>query len=327
MVHSCRPRWRNCAQTTDSEILQIDAMEDELAPLSPGIEAARELISSIELCHHKARRWVGNAIEAIGAGQTAKGLGTRDPGHLHDAEKVWEAVCDCLSSWCAGQPAESFEETAGPVSVADLGPRTPLKEWQVQRVIEKIRSLIHWPPSTDDPSAGYTWIIFSDGTNGSTYRSECPKRFAEHEEFWQATVRTVIRDTHNGNDAPISLGLAIDMLWPCHWAFVSNLHVVLGAIGGGLDPDRPFAACGRNIRLLPDRKYSELISRTLQKFCGAPVPISDADPAVLELLGTKTPEKQWLAASLEKTIRLQLDPPVALLALYDFPGPAWINDR
>ena len=47
----------------------------------------------------------------------------------------------------------------------------------------------------------------------------------------------------------------------------------------------------------------------------------------MERLGTPTPEKQWLAASLDKTIRLQLDPPAALQKLFDLPGPDWIHDR
>jgi hypothetical protein len=101
MEPACGPRWRNCALTTDAEMLSIDAMEDALAPLDAGVEAVRELISSLELCHHKAGRWVHNILEAIGAGGSTKGLGTRDPGPLHDAEQVWSAACGALSAWCS----------------------------------------------------------------------------------------------------------------------------------------------------------------------------------------------------------------------------------
>jgi hypothetical protein len=306
-------------------------MEDWLGAISPGADAIRELISSLELCHHKARRWVHNIILAIGTGETAKGLGTRDPGCLHDAEKVWQTVCDALSSWCAGQAPSSFEDTVGTVPIAGLvtriSARTPLKEWQVQRVIERARSLIHWPPPTDDPAAGFTWLLFSEGTDGSSFRDRCPQRFAEHEELWRATICTIIRDTHDGREAPISLGLAIDMLWPCHWDFLANLQIVLGAIGGDLDPHRPFAACGRNIGRLPDRDHFQRISRTLQSYAGATPAIGDPALQVLELLGPPTPEKQWLAASLDKTIRLQLDPPMAMRRVFDLAGPPWIHDR
>jgi len=331
MDEPCRPPWRNCTQTADVEILAIDAMEDGLAPLSAGAAAVRGLISAIELCHHKAARWVENTIQAIGDGGTSKGLGTRDPGRLHDAELVWQAACDALSAWCAGHPPASLEGAVGTVPVSRLlarvGPRTPLKEWQVHRVVDKVRSLVHWPPPTDDPSAGFTWLLFSDGTDGSTYRGSCPERYAEHEDHWLDTARTIIRDTHDGHSAPLPLGLAIDMLWPCHWDFVANLELVLGAIGGDLDPGRPFAACGRNIDLLPDRSHYSLVCRTLQSFTDASQTDAETDPQVLELLGASSPEKRWLAATLEKTIRMQLDPPAELRAVYDLPGPEWIHDR
>jgi hypothetical protein len=311
-------------------MLSIDALEDELAPLGAGSVEVRELISTLELCHHKAARWVENAIEAIGAGTTSKGLGTREPGRLHAAEQLWQAAADALAAWCAGSPPDAVQGTVGGVAAAELvariGDRTPLKEWQVQRVIEKIRSLIHWPPASDDPSAGYTWMLLDDGSDGSMYRTSCPLRYAEHEAFWRATVHTIVRDAQDGNDAPLSLGLAIDMLWPCHWNFLGNLEIVLDAIGLELDPERPFAACGRNIGRLPNRHRFERISRTLQAFAGETQSAGDEDDRLVALLGTPSPEKQWLARSLDKTIRLQLDPPAELRAIFALPGPKWLSE-
>jgi hypothetical protein len=55
----------------------IDRMEDAMAPIDPAIANVRGLITGLELCHHKAERWVANIIEAIGKGETTKGLGTR----------------------------------------------------------------------------------------------------------------------------------------------------------------------------------------------------------------------------------------------------------
>ena len=74
MTTSLRPCWRNCALEADAEILAIDDMEDRMAPIDQTATQVRELISSLELCHHKADRWVHNIIEAIGAGETNKGL-------------------------------------------------------------------------------------------------------------------------------------------------------------------------------------------------------------------------------------------------------------
>ena len=329
MTTSCRLWWRNCALEADSEILAIDRMEDHIAPIGANVSKIRELISSLELCHHKAERWVCNIIEAIGAGETRKGLGTRSPGRQHPTEKVWQNACAALSAWCAGCPSTSVELTIDTVAasriLACLGERSPLKEWQVQRVIEKIRSAIHWPQSSDDPTAQYAWILFSGGEHELAYRNQCPEHYKEHEDFWLRTVRTIIHDTENGDGADLSLGLAIDMLWPCHWRFVENLQIVLEAIGGRLNPEKPFAACGRNIPLLPIRRRMEIVSNTLKVFCGDPESNQEVDRDLLALLGKATEVKKWLVASLDKTIRLQLSPPAELRAISALAGPEWIK--
>ena len=156
MTTSCRSWWRNCALEADSEILDIDRMEDHIAPIDPKVSKIRELIGSLEMCHHKAEKW------------------------------------------------------------------------------------------------------------------------------------------------------AIDMLWTCHWNFVENLQIVLEMIGGNLKPERPFAACAWNISLSPIRPRMEVVSNTLKVFCDNSASDKEIDRYVLSLLGEPTEEKKWLAASLGKTIRLQL---------------------
>ncbi len=329
MTANCRSWWRNCAVEADSEILAIDEMEDRIAPIGPKALKTRQLISTFELCHHKAERWVENIILAIGAGETSKGLGTRSPGQQHAAEGVWMNACAALSAWCAGCPSTlvdlSIDTVPAPELLACLGERSPLKEWQVQRVTEKIRSAIGWPQSSDDPTARYVWILLSGGEYESAYRDECPEQYKEHEEFWLRTVRTVIHDTENGDEAELPLGIAIDMLMPCHWRFEENLRIVLEAIGGKLRPEKPFAACGRNIRLVPLRGRMEVVSNTLQVFCGAPERNREVDRDLLTRLGSPTEAKRWLAASLDKTIRLQLRPPDDLRAMSALAGPDWIR--
>jgi len=329
MATPCRSWWRNCALEADSEILDIDRIEDDIAPIAPNVSRIRELISSLELCHHKADRWVYNIIEAISAGETQKGLGTRSPGQQHSAEKVWQNACVALSAWCAGCPSTKVDLSIDTVParrlLACLGERSPLKEWQVQRVIEKVRSAIRWPQSCDDPTAQYVWILFSGGEYESAYRNECPEHYKEHEDFWLRTVRTIVHDTENGHEAELSLGLAIDLLMPCHWRFVTNLQIVLEAIGGRLNLNKPFAACGRNITLVPIRRRMEIVSNTLKVFCGAPELNQEVDRDLLALLGEPTEVKRWLAASLDKTIRLQLSPPAELRAMSALAGPDWIT--
>jgi len=117
------------------------------------------------------------------------------------------------------------------------------------------------------------------------------------------------------------------MLWPCHWKFVENLQVVLEVIGGKLNPDKTFATCGMNISLLPIRQRMEIVSNTLKVFNGEPEPNKDVDKDLLVLLGKPTEIKKWLAASLEKTIRLQLNPPTELraMSISALTGPDWIK--
>jgi hypothetical protein len=281
------------------------------------------------LCHHKAERWVNNIIEAIAEGETTKGLGTRSPGQQHPAEEVWKDACAALSAWVAGCSSTSVNLTIDTVPasriLAGLGERSPLKEWQVQRVIEKIRSAIHWPQSCDDPTVQYVWLLLRGDEYEANYLDRCPEHYKEHGDFWLRTVRTVIHDTENGDKADLSLGLAIDMLWPCHWRFVKNLQIVLEAIGGRLNPDEPFAACGGNMTLLPIRRRMEVVSNTLRAFCGEPVSNLEVDRDLLTLLGESTEVKRWLAAALDKTIRLQLSPPARLREMSDLAGPNWIR--
>jgi hypothetical protein len=307
----------------------IDEMEDRILPLAKETVKIRELISSLELCHHKAERWVDNIIKAIGTGETSKGLGTRSPGQPHPIEHTWQNARAALSAWVSGSPAASLvgtiETTPASQLLACLGERSPLKEWQVQQVIEKIQSIIHWPESANDPAAQYTWLLLGGDAYESSYRSQCPEPYKEHEDFWLKTARTIIRDTENGEEAGLSLALAIDMLWPCHWRFVDNLQIVLAAIGGNLDPIEPFAACGRNISLLPNRQRIKLVTATLKSFCEERDPNQTMDEDRLAMLGAPTLDKKWLAASLEKTIRLQLDPPVELRAMSALAGPDWIR--
>ena len=109
----CREWWANCGVEADEEMRGIDRLEDELSPLPDGVTRIRRLISTLELCHHKAERWVINIIEAIGGGDAAKGLGTRSAGELHPVERDWISACTALSAWCAGHPASSLELVIG----------------------------------------------------------------------------------------------------------------------------------------------------------------------------------------------------------------------
>lgn len=319
----CRSWWRNCAAAPDREILAIDELEDEISPLAPGIARTRELISTLELCHHKAERWVTNIISSIATGDTTKGLGTRAAGVTHPVERTWKSACAALSAWCAGCPAASVDLSIGGMLgselLARLGPRTPLKEWQVHRIIENTRGYIGWPGNQHEPTGGYVPLLEAGSGYETMERTVCPEQYREHADFWHRTVRTKILDTELGDHhsvygdlgygerTALSLATAIDMLQPCHWDYVRNLETVLGVIGGDPIPQRPFAFCARNIKLAPIRERMKTVSHTLQVFCEHRPFDDGVDREMLRLLGERTRQRQWLASSLEKTIRLQLD--------------------
>jgi hypothetical protein len=48
MTTSCRAWWRNCALKADSEILDIDRIEDAIAPIAPNVSRIREPVSRLE---------------------------------------------------------------------------------------------------------------------------------------------------------------------------------------------------------------------------------------------------------------------------------------
>jgi hypothetical protein len=125
--------------------------------------------------------------------------------------------------------------------------------------------------------------------------------------FVKKTVETVIHDTVDGREAKISLAMAIDMLEPCNWDFVGSVVTILKAIGGDLHPARPYACHQRNIELSPLRDRLRIISNTLRAFWKTEGKTEVIDEDILTSLGQITPVKCWLAASFDKTIRLQLE--------------------
>lgn len=160
MVRGQRGWWDNClVPPDDEEVAAADALEDSISPLDEQTKRIRGLITSLELCHHKAARRVELIVEAIGSGSTTKGPGTRPPGKREPVEQVWQNCAAALSAWCAGCPAGKIGLDVGGVPASELvrsiGERTPLKEWQVQRVVDKVREYVVWPRSYSDPSFRY----------------------------------------------------------------------------------------------------------------------------------------------------------------------------
>jgi len=190
----------------------------------------------------------------------------------------------------------------GGVSADDLarfiGEPSDLKVWQVRRIVDKVSEAL-------DPRQPYHWMALDCGDYGEPGARGAGEHYRDDIAFLRQTKDTVIHDTVDGREAEISLALAIDLLMPCHWDFVGSLVTILRAVGGDLHPARPYACCSRNIRLSPLCARLGAISNTLKAFWkdeGG----RETDSEVLASLGARNPAKRWLAASLDKTIRLQL---------------------
>lgn len=305
--------WDNCG-TTDRETAELDRIEIALGPLAENVRQTRALIGGVEMCHHKADRWVERVIDAIGSGQPGGGLGSRPPGQRHPIETSWAAACEALATWRNGQTGYAEDRGARANRFTEmtsvLGAPSELKRWQVGRVEHRIRSFIGWPANDNYP-------FMVEPLIADPFSASCPTEYKDDEELWHETVHTVLHERSEHLDeegfiakegylesADISLAIAIDMLWPCNWNFETNLCTVLEAIGGQLTLRRPFAACARNIRKAPLLHQMEGLCRVLDAYG-----VDEQRGKLLSVhrrLGVATPEKKWLTCSLAKTIRMQL---------------------
>ncbi len=297
---AARPCWCNCGTEGDSEILDIDRMEDSIASLDDETTKIRQLISGFELCYHEADKEAEYIAKAIGAGHCPERSNERPP----QRKKELENSRQILSSWCENPAISGLELDVGGISADELlssiGPPTPLKLWQVERIVDKISEAL-------DPSRPYHNMVLDLGPYGEPGANPVGDHYKDSLNFVKKTVETVIHDTVDGHEAKISLAMAIDMLEPCNWDFVGSVVTILRAIGGDLNPARPYACHQRNIKLSPLRDRLKTISNTLGAFWESEEKAEKIDSDILASLGAATPVRCWLAASLDKTIRLHLE--------------------
>jgi len=182
--------------------------------------------------------------------------------------------------------------------VSCIGKSSPLKVWQVERLIEQLRQAL-------DKSCYYHNMALEIDGYGQPIDIKAEEHYKDGLEFLNETTTAMINYTLDGEESQMSLAMAIDLFLPCNWNYVGNLVIVLKAIGGDLNPDKPFAPCSLNARLTPLRNRLRTISNTLRAFFDESGKGKDTDGDLLALPGAKTGEKLWLGASLDKTIRLQ----------------------
>ena len=304
MRDKLRSCWQNCGALDDKslledkEILAIDAAEDSIAPLDDNTVHIRGLITRFESCYHEADKEAEMIAQAIGSGQPPAESHERPPQRKRQLQNSH----DILSAWCQGDSIKCADLDVGGVSadelVAYLGEPSALKIWQVQRVIEKLKLAL-------DPSYCYHNMALDIDGYGQPIEIKAEVHYKEHLDFLNQTTAAMINYNLDGEKSQMSLAMAIDLFRPCNWNYVGNLVILLRAIGGDLHPDKPFAPCSLNARLTPLRNRLRIISNTLKTFCESTGREKDVDGDILTVLGAKTDTMLWLAASLDKTIRLQ----------------------
>jgi hypothetical protein len=308
MSDDLRACWMNCYGPDnknfleDKELLAIDAMEDSIAPLDERTVTIRQVITRFEACYHQADKEAEYIVKSIAAGHCLEQSQQRPP----ERKKELDNARSMLSMWCENTAIKGVDLDVGGIRADELlsfiGKPSPLKIWQVQRVVDKITEAL-------EPSRRYHWLALDLGDYGEPGAKPAGKYYKDNLAFLEQTKKTIIHDTLDGRKSKVSLAMAIDMLMPCHWDFVGGLVIILKAIGGDLHPDKPYACCARNLKLSPlcDRLWT--ISNTLGVFWKGEKTADDIDSRLLASLGADTPVKRWLAASLDKTIRLHLSLP------------------
>jgi hypothetical protein len=297
---ACRPCWQNCGVEADAEIRAIDRMEDDISPPDGQTTRIRELITRFEACYHEADRQAERIVKAIGAGRCPRESHARPPKR----KKELENSCRILSQWCenpaARRPNLRVSSVPADELVGFIGRATPLKVWQVQRVVDRVGAAL-------DSSRPYHNLVLDVGDYGEQKAAPAGEYYKTDAAFPERTRETFIHDTVESRQATISMAMAIDLLMPCHWDFVGGLVIILKAIGGDLHPQQPYACCSRNLHLSPLCDRLKTVSSTLRAFWADQKPTEETDHRLLASLGVPTPAKRWLAASLDKTIRLHLD--------------------
>jgi hypothetical protein len=308
MSDNLRDCWLNCVVPDDKrflrdkELMAIDEMEDSITPLEEQTIQIRQVITRFEACYHEADKEAEYIVKSIAAGHCLEQSQERPP----ERKKELENTRHILSMWCENTAIKGIKMNVGGISAEELlsfiGKPSPLKIWQIQRIIDKVTEALN-------PSQRYHMMVLDLGEFGVPGAPPAGEHYKEDSVFLERTKKTIIHDTVDGRKAKMSLAMAIDMLEPCNWDFVGSIVTLLKAIGGELRPERPYVCHQRNLKLSPLCERLRIISNTLGVFWKKEETEKSIDSNILTLLGEATPIKRWLAASLDATIRLQLEAP------------------
>ena len=296
-----RPWWRNCVEEATEETLAIDKMEEAIEVLDEQATKIRWLIAGFESCYHEADIEAERIVKAIGAGRCPRQSTARPAKRKRELQNTHKI----LSRWCKNPDVKNINLSVGGIKAKELlsfiGEASPLKVWQVERIVDKVTEAL-------DKSQSYHMMAF-DLRDYVPAAKPPGEHYKDATEFLEQTKKIMIRDTVDGREAKMSLAMAIDMLEPCNWDFAGSIVTLLKAIGGELHPERPYACHQRNLKLSPLCERLMTISNTLGVFWREEETNEKTDQNILHYLGEVTPVRRWLAASLDATIRMQLEAP------------------
>jgi len=305
MSDDLRSCWLNCFAPGDKgfledlELLAINAMADNIAPLDEQTAAIRGLITRFELCYHEADKEAEYIIKSIAAGHCLEQSKERPARR----KKQLQSCFDILSRWCEDTAVKSRKPDLDGVPADELlaliGDPSPRKVWQAARIVDRVGEAL-------DPNRPYHRMALDLGDYGEPGTHPAGDYYKDNPDYLNQTKETIIHDTVDGHSSKVSLAMAIDLLMPCHWDFVGSVVTILKAIGGDLHPARPYACCTRNIKFSQLCERVRAISDTLGAFWKGDETTGTLDRDILASLGEITAVKRWLAASLDKTIRLHL---------------------
>jgi len=201
----CRPWWRNYVEEADREILVIDKMVEAIEPLDEQTTKIRGLITGLEPCYHEADKAAERIVKAIGSGRCPKESNERPPQRKKELEDCYRI----LSRWCEDTAVRDIDSDFGGISAKELlsyiGEASPLKVWQVERIVDKVRSAL-------EPNRPYHMMVLDLGDYGEPGARPVGEYYKDKSEFVQQTKEIIIHDTVDGREARMSLPMAIDML-------------------------------------------------------------------------------------------------------------------
>jgi hypothetical protein len=311
---SLRAHWVNCCLAPDSETIEIDRIEDQLAPEEQArAQQIRRLITGFEVCHWNSDRWLERIVQAIAEEQVPPKSGR--PRTQHPLAQMLICLRAVLAHWVARATDPLRQcivlDKTGAEILTGLGPWTPFKAWVVQRFLDGLEHHLQanglLPPSELPPGRSYPADLDLDSPSADSYFADSLGWLAEARSRKLKTRKEIGDEVQEH-----SLAALISSPNPCNEFYFRFLVALFEYLHDG-DNERilPFPFCG-NISPDRHRRYCRVIN-ALRAYLGQPPQGSlSPDNAVLAQLGERALAKRWLVASLEKTLREQL-PPLAEL--------------